>query len=117
MRWRLVEALYLAAWVHGLRVDRSDVVAAVATKAGFEGPTLVDQAGLPESKERLREQTKEAIALGAFGVPTFLVDQNLFFGVDSLPLLDRFLGGERIEPQQLARWQSVVPSAQRRGIS
>jgi 2-hydroxychromene-2-carboxylate isomerase len=117
MRWRLVEALYQATWVLGLRVDHPEVVASVATDAGFDGSALIDQGSLPEGKERLRVATQEAVALGAFGVPTLLVDEELFWGVDSLPLIERFLGGERaIDSQQLARWLRVVPSAQRRGM-
>jgi hypothetical protein len=39
---------------------------------------------------------------------------ELFWGVDSLPLLDRYLAGERLDPGRLARWRAVTPSATRR---
>lgn len=38
-------------------------------------------------KARLRANTDEAIAAGAFGVPSFVVDGQLFWGFDSLPML------------------------------
>ncbi len=49
----------------------------------------------PRVKERLRANTDEAIAAGAFGVPTFVVDGQLFWGFDSLPMLRACLEGER----------------------
>lgn len=114
-RFRLVDALYRAAWVDGLRVDDAEVVAKVASRAGFDGAALVERASAPEVKSRLRAATDEAIAEGAFGVPTMIADGELFWGVDSLPLLERFLGGENpVDPARLAKWLAVTPSASRK---
>jgi 2-hydroxychromene-2-carboxylate isomerase len=114
-RWRLVDALYRAAWVDGQRVDDPACVARVATSAGVDGDALVEEATAPEAKDRLRRTTEAAIAAGAFGVPTILVDGELFWGVDSLPLLERFLRGERaIDAETAERWRRVTPSATRR---
>jgi len=45
-------------------------------------------------KEQLKVHTAEAIALGVFGVPAFVVDGKVFWGLDSLPMLrDYLLGG------------------------
>ncbi len=114
-RWKLVDALYRATWVTAERVDEADVVARIADGAGFDGGTLAKQAGAPPAKEALRRATEEAIAAGAFGVPTMIADGELFWGVDSLPLLERFLGGERAaDPKTIERWRAVTPSATRR---
>lgn len=45
-------------------------------------------------KARLRANTDEAVAAGAFGVPSFVVDGRLFWGQDSLPMLRRYLEGD-----------------------
>lgn len=45
-------------------------------------------------KARLRDNTEEAIAVGVFGVPAFAVDGKLFWGLDSLPMLRRYLEGD-----------------------
>jgi 2-hydroxychromene-2-carboxylate isomerase len=109
-RWRLVDALYRATWVDGLRVDQPEVVARVAAEAGFDG--LLQTAGI---KERLRANTEEALAAGCFGVPSMIVDGELFFGCDSLPHLERFLRGEDpLTREALARWETLQPSAMRR---
>ncbi len=42
-------------------------------------------------KQTLRAHTDEAIAKGVFGVPTFEVDDRLFWGLDALPMLRGYL--------------------------
>jgi 2-hydroxychromene-2-carboxylate isomerase len=114
-RWRLVDAIYRATWVEGQHVDQPEVVARIASDAGLDGAALVERAGAAEAKAVLRRATEDAVAAGAFGVPTMLVDGELFWGVDSLPLLDRFLGGENaVDAAVVERWRRVAPSATRR---
>lgn len=55
-------------------------------------------------KSRLRTNTDEAIAAGAFGVPSYVVDGRLFWGLDSLPMLRACLEGD-------AWFEGVVGSA------
>lgn len=48
------------------------------------GAELIEEAQSPENKERLRDQTKQAVDLGIFGAPSFVVDGELFWGDDRL---------------------------------
>jgi 2-hydroxychromene-2-carboxylate isomerase len=48
----------------------------------------------PEVKAQLKANTDEAIARGLFGVPTFAVDDKLFWGFDALPMLRAYLLGD-----------------------
>ena len=45
-------------------------------------------------KAQLKSNTDEALALGLFGVPTFLVDEKAFWGLDALPMLRDYLIGD-----------------------
>jgi 2-hydroxychromene-2-carboxylate isomerase len=45
-------------------------------------------------KNELKTNTDDAIARGLFGVPTMVVDDNLFWGFDSLPMLRAYLEGD-----------------------
>ena len=47
----------------------------------------------PEVKQQLRAHGEEALARGVFGVPTFAVDDKLFWGFDALPMLRDYLDG------------------------
>jgi 2-hydroxychromene-2-carboxylate isomerase len=45
-------------------------------------------------KQALQANTEEAIACGAFGVPSFIVDDRVFWGQDALPMLRAYLLGD-----------------------
>jgi 2-hydroxychromene-2-carboxylate isomerase len=51
---------------------------------GQDGAALIERARAAENKARLRQQTDEALALGIFGAPTFVVGRELFWGNDRL---------------------------------
>lgn len=48
------------------------------------GAVLLQEAQSPASKALLRAQTEQAIALGIFGAPSFLVGDELFWGNDRM---------------------------------
>lgn len=45
-------------------------------------------------KASLRHGTEQAIADGVFGVPSIRVDQEVFWGLDALPMLREYLDGD-----------------------
>ena len=45
-------------------------------------------------KDELKALGDEAIALGVFGVPAFVVDGKTFWGLDGLPMLRQYLEGK-----------------------
>jgi len=51
---------------------------------GLNGWDLIERAQVPENKELLRERTRRAKTLGIFGAPSFLADEELFWGNDRL---------------------------------
>jgi 2-hydroxychromene-2-carboxylate isomerase/predicted enzyme related to lactoylglutathione lyase len=114
-RRRLIDALFASTWALELRVDDPAVVARAADGAGLDGEALVAEAGRAESKARLRRQTELAIAADVFGVPTVIVDGELFWGYDDFPFLTRFLDGtDPIEGEAVKAWRRPTPSAMRR---
>lgn len=112
----LVGALFDAVWVRQLHVAEADVVAHVADGIGLDGRALVAQAADEACKARLRQQTDDAIARGVFGVPSMEVGDELFWGYDDFPQLERHLAGEdAIDPATWAAWDRPGrPSAVRR---
>lgn len=46
-------------------------------------------------KQELKKNTQYALDRGIFGVPTFAVDEQLFWGFDSLPMLSAYLKGDK----------------------
>ena len=114
-RARVVTELLAATWAKSLDVSKPSVVTEVLDGLGLDGGAIVEQAGYPEAKERLRRDTDQAIADGVFGVPSMRVDGRLFWGYDDLVNLDRYLAGDDpVESHSLPSWKNVKPSAQRR---
>lgn len=110
-RLRVVEALARATWVERRDVTDPAVVAEVLARAGLD-PALAARAA--EAKDALRAQTDAALARGVFGVPSMLVDDELFWGTDTLDDLERYLAGDDELPSDvLARWDSLPAAAQR----
>ena len=84
--------MFKAYFTHGRDIDDSSVVADVANTLGIDGEHLVDRASEQVIKDRLRANTEEAIAKGAFGSPTMIVNEDrLYFGNDQLPLVRQAL--------------------------
>ncbi|MCB9663105.1 MAG: 2-hydroxychromene-2-carboxylate isomerase [Alphaproteobacteria bacterium] len=113
-RRRLVDRLFAAVWAGGPGVEDPDVVGALAEEVGV--PDAVARATAPEAKARLRASTEAAIAQGIFGVPTLVLDGELFWGLDSLGHLERRLAG--LPPASLGElegWLSRPPTARRPG--
>lgn len=52
------------------------------------GEAMAAQAGSQEAKDRLRQNTEEAVARGAFGAPTLFVGDEMFFGNDRLHFVE-----------------------------
>ena len=78
----LHDALFRAAWQQGRDVSDKATVVAIAREAGFAG--VADHIDDAEIKNALRASTDRAVARGAFGVPTFFVGDEMFWGHDRM---------------------------------
>jgi len=88
---RFSEAAFDAYFGDQQNLDDPAVLSAIATAAGFDGPALVAQTADDAVKQRLRTNTDEAIARGAFGSPSMFVGDRMWFGNDQLPLVRQAL--------------------------
>ena len=74
----VVRAIYRANFAEDLDIADAVVLAKIV------GPEPVGRAMSPAVKAQLRANTDEAVRLGIFGAPNFLVGGELFFGQDRL---------------------------------
>jgi 2-hydroxychromene-2-carboxylate isomerase len=88
-RRQAVETVFDAVFMHGKDVSQPEVIDELAGKLGIAQPQqkLAD----PAVKEELRKNTDRAIALGAFGVPTLAVNDEIFWGLDALEMAADFI--------------------------
>ena len=76
-------------WKRELDIEATDALAAVLTEAGADGAAFA--AFLPGGLARVAAINEQAEADGVFGVPTFVVDRELFWGSEHLPDLRTLL--------------------------
>ena len=106
-----VGRIFSALWTSG--ADPADPQAFAALCRDLR----VDQAalGTTEVKQRLRRNTDEAAARGVFGVPTFAVRGELFWGNDSIEFLNAFLADpELLRTGEMKRLDTLPVSAARK---
>lgn len=92
----LASAFHTAFWGEGKDIGNAAVRQAVADAAGFDGAALQARAGADDVSARLKASHDLAVQAGVFGIPTWRVDGELFWGQDSLSFLDAHLNGEKL---------------------
>ena len=95
-RLRGEEAAYLemglqGLWEEGLKLDDKDVLARRVAEAGLDAARLLEDVQLPEVKQSLAETTDVVARRGAFGIPTFFVGEEMFFGKERLAQVEEEL--------------------------
>jgi 2-hydroxychromene-2-carboxylate isomerase len=86
---RAVETVMDAVYLDGQDVAESDVIARLAHKLDITDPRAALSA--PAVKQRLRDNTDWAIAHGVFGVPTFVIGGQIFWGHDTFDMVLDYL--------------------------
>jgi len=78
------EAMWRAMWVEAANLADPAVVTEVLTRAGLDAEAILSGTQDDRVKARLKANCDEALARGAFGLPTFFVGDEMFFGNDRL---------------------------------
>ena len=93
----LARRLLAAVWSEGVDVADPGSLSIVLARSGFDADALLAAAATPEVKQRLRNFTQEAMDARVFGVPTFRLGDELFWGADRLDALVWALEGGTID--------------------
>jgi 2-hydroxychromene-2-carboxylate isomerase len=81
---RYVDVMFTSMWAEPKKLDDPDVLRSVLTANGFDAPALFDLTQDPNIKQQLVQNTERSVQRGTFGVPTFFVGDEIFFGKDRL---------------------------------
>lgn len=81
---RYLDAVFAAMWEQGLKMDDPAVIESALTAAGLDAAALMAMSQDAGVKAELVANTQRAFEHGAFGSPSFLVGDELFFGKDRL---------------------------------
>jgi 2-hydroxychromene-2-carboxylate isomerase len=81
---RFVPAAMAAMWEAGCDLGDATVIAEVLDAAGLDGERVVARTQEQAVKDRLAANTQAAVDRGTFGVPTFFVGTDMFWGKERL---------------------------------
>ena len=87
------EAMYVALWQDGLKLDEAEVWAGMLSAAGLDVAAFTALVSDEAVKAELVANTESAVARGAFGVPTFFLGDEMWFGKDRLRDVVEAAGG------------------------
>ncbi len=108
-----MRAMFHHVWGVGRDADDPDVLQTLASSLGINDAAAV--IGDQSVKDRLRANTDEAIARGVFGVPTFVVDGQIFWGDDVTDMMLDYLDNpELFSSGELGRLGNLPVGVERR---
>ena len=83
-----IDIVNRAIWEEGLKMDDAEVIAQALAKNGLDAEAIMAKSQTDAIKQKLIANTKSAVERGAFGIPTFFIGEEIFFGKDSLDLVE-----------------------------
>lgn len=92
-RQALVEALLPAVWERNIDCTDPEAVGAELAAGGFDAAALLSATQQDSVKQQLVANTEHAVERGAFGIPTFFVGTEMWFGKERLGQLEEYLAG------------------------
>lgn len=97
-----------ATWGEGKDIGQVSVMRELAERAGCDPDAFMQAANAPENKQWLKEVTEQALTRGIFGVPTFFVGDEMFFGNDRLLFVNQALAA-LVHEQEQQRLRGELP--------
>jgi len=113
-RTAAVHAIFAHLWEHGRAGDSAEALAPVARELGIAdaAAAIAD----PAVKQELAANGAAAIALQVFGVPTMVIDGQLFWGNDATAMALAYLADPRLfEDEEMRRIDALPVAASRPG--
>lgn len=87
----LSQQILRAVWVNELNIADPDTLIGIAQDIGMDGNDLMTRSADPDIAAEYERNTQLAIERGVFGVPTYVIDDELFWGQDRLDFVARKL--------------------------
>jgi 2-hydroxychromene-2-carboxylate isomerase len=79
-----VETVMNGMWEQSLKLDSPEALHELLTKHNCKADFVIEEISKDEIKSELISNTNDAVEKGAFGIPTFFVKDEMFYGKESL---------------------------------
>ena len=109
---RVIDALWKAGWQKRIDMGEPDELLEVLRSHNLPADELYEKSFSKEAKVELKANIQEAISHGAFGVPSFVAENELFWGNDAIHDLLSFMEGkDPLNREKLEMLLSSTPRA------
>ena len=86
-----IDKVLVHMWEEPKKMDDPEVIKTAYQESGFDSEKLMAQMQDPDVKAKLISNTEAAVERGVFGIPTFFIDDEMFFGKDTLWQIEEIL--------------------------
>ena len=86
-----IEKILIHMWEEPKKMDDPEVIKAAFEDSGFDSEKLLEQMQDPDVKAKLISNTEDAVKRGLFGIPTFFIDDEMYFGKDTIWMIEEIL--------------------------
>ncbi|RYX98993.1 2-hydroxychromene-2-carboxylate isomerase [bacterium] len=90
-KYQFVDRIFDLCWKEGRDISNPALINHILSEFGVDNG--LEKFNSPEIKNLLKEKTDQALNKGIFGVPSMVVDDELFWGNDRLEFLEAYLNG------------------------
>ena len=94
-RAELSQALFRSYWERDENIADPEVLTSLISEMRLDPSSIIARANSQEIREALRELTSHAAECGVFGVPTFFVKEEMFWGKDRLDFVEQRVKRDR----------------------
>ena len=93
-QFQVIDAIFEGGWSQGADLGDLPTLISLLEKQSIDGENVSQQISKPYVKNLLFNETNDAIDMGIFGVPSIIIDDNLFWGNDQMEHIALLLAGK-----------------------
>tara|TARA_B100001057_G_C22742830_1_gene908510 strand:- start:203 stop:808 length:606 start_codon:yes stop_codon:yes gene_type:complete len=90
-----LDVVITAMWEDNKNLNDLDILKATLNENNMDVEAIFNIVNSQECKDKLIANTSAAVERGAFGVPTFFLDDQIFFGKDHLYQLEEYINSNQ----------------------
>ena len=91
LKIKVTDILFKGIWEKNLKLDDAEILKSYLLSEGLDADALINVSEDPSSKNKLLENTTKSVDFGVFGIPTFKIGDEIFFGKEALLEIPKYI--------------------------
>jgi 2-hydroxychromene-2-carboxylate isomerase len=102
----IIDAIFMAGWSEGEEIGSDDSLKVILKKKGLYSDELFARMEDMQARVALKSNIERALNKELFGVPSFIIDDEIFWGNDSTKYLEMYINGS--DPLDKNKYQQFL---------